>query len=79
MKQNIEELTLLLHYLTSWENANELDETSFKYNFKETYFKAIEELTKKGYINSSSDKNSVTLTKDGERLAEELALKYLNK
>lgn len=71
MKKNIEELTLLLMYLTSWEEESlyydetgNLDKDIFKNSWKGYYFDAINELTDKGYLYSSKYKNkSVTLTK----------------
>lgn len=73
MKNNIEELTLLLMYLTSWE------EESLYYDENNNLNKdAINELTNKGYLFPSKYKNkSVTLTKDGKKLAKELIEKYL--
>ncbi len=78
MEKNIEELTLLLIYLTSWDENEEIKETSFKYNFKDAYFKALKELTDKKYLMIMEDKK-IILTKKGRDWAEELALKYLNK
>ena len=85
MKKNIEELTLLLMYLTSWEEESlcydkndNLDKDIFKNSWKGYSFDAINELTDKGYLYSSKYKNkSVTLTKEGEKLAKKLMEKYL--
>ena len=85
MKKNIEELTLLLMYLTSWEEDgyvadenNMLKEAKIKTCWKGYDFDIINELTDKGYLFPSKYKNkSVTLTKEGEKLAEELMEKYL--
>lgn len=85
MKKNIEELTLLLMYLTSWEEGSlcydkngNLDKDIFKNSWKGYSFDAINELTDKGYLYSSKYKNkSVTLTKEGEKLAKKLMEKYL--
>ena len=85
MENNIEELTLLLMYLTSWEEENlyydennNLNKYSLKNTWKGYSFNAINELTDKGYLFPSKYKNkSVTLTKDGEKLAKELIEKYL--
>lgn len=85
MKQNIEELTLLLMYLTSWEEEslyydenNNLNKDLLKKTWKGYSFDAINELTDKGYLFPSKYKNkSVTLTKKGEMLAKKLMEKYL--
>ena len=85
MNERIEELTLLLMYLTSWneenlfydENGN-LDKGVTKNAWKGYSFDAINKLTDKGYLFPSKYKNkSVTLTKEGEKLAESLIQKYI--
>lgn len=85
MEKNIEELTLLLMYLTSWkeeclyydENDN-LNKDAFKNAWKGYSFDVINELTNKGYLFPSKCKNkAVTLTKEGEELAKKLKEKYL--
>lgn len=85
MEKNIEELTLLLMYLTSWEEESlyydeddNLNKDIFKNTWKGYSFDAINELTDKGYLFPSKHKNkSVTLTKEGQKLAKELIEKYL--
>jgi hypothetical protein len=85
MNKNIEELTLLLMYLTSWEekgyakddNGN-IIEAKIKNCWKGYSFDSINELTNKGLLYSSSYKSkSVSLTKEGEKKANELIEKYL--
>ena len=86
MEENIKELTLLLMYLTSWE------EKGFRYNeekdlpeevtrkicWKGYDFDVLNELTDKGYIYPGRHKNkSVTLTEEGENLAKQLIEKYI--
>lgn len=85
MEKNIEELTLLLMYLTSWDeksyfknNDDMLEEGVFKNCWKGYSFDVINELTNKGCLFPSKYSNkSVTFTKEGEKLAEELVKKYL--
>ena len=78
MEKNILELTLLLMYLTSWEEESNPFEDRFKQCWKGYDFDIINELIDKGYLFPSKYKNkSVILTKDGEKLAEELMDKYL--
>lgn len=85
MNEIIEELTLLLMYLTSWdedgifydENGN-LDKCVTKNAWKGYSFDAINKLTENGYLFPTKYKNkSVTLTKEGEELAELLMKKYI--
>ena len=85
MENNIEELTLLLMYLTAWEEEgfyydedDNLNKDLFKNTWKGYSFDAINKLTDKGYLFPTKYKNkSVTLTKEGEELAKKLVEKYL--
>ena len=56
MENNIEKLTLLLMYLTSWDNDNPL-EKNHKECWKGYSFDVINELTNKGYLFPSRYKN----------------------
>lgn len=87
MKQNVLELTLLLMYLTSWdekglsysEEANMPDKVTFKKCWKGYDFDILNELTEKGYLCPGKHKSkSVTFTKEGEKYAEDLIRKYLD-
>lgn len=85
MNERIEELTLLLMYLTSWDEEslfydenNNLDKVAIKNTWKGYSFDVINKLTDKGYLFPTKYKNkSVTLTKEGEKLAELLMRKYI--
>lgn len=85
MEKNIEELTLLLMYLTSWEEESlyydendNLNKGMLKNCWKGYSFDVMNKLTDKGYLYPSKYKNkSVTLTKEGMELAKELIKKYL--
>lgn len=86
MEKNIEELTLLLMYLTAWdetgyvynEETNMPEEVTIRQCWKGYDFDILNKLTEKGYLYSEKNKNkSVTITKAGEKLAEELVIKYL--
>ena len=75
MEENIEELTLLLMYLTSWEEKgfirdenDEIMESKVKTCWKGYSFDVINKLTKG---------KSITLTPAGEKLAKKLMDKYL--
>lgn len=86
MDKNLEELTLLLMYLTSWdekgyiydESKNIPEKTTFKNCWKGYDFNVLNKLTEYGYLYPGKYKNkSVTITKDGEKFAEDLIRKYL--
>ena len=85
MNKNIKELTLLLMYLTSWEEdgfisdkKDIIKEAKIKTCWKGYDFDIISALTDDGYLYYSMPTNkSVKLTKEGEKLAQELVQKYL--
>lgn len=83
MDKNIKELTLLLMYLTSWEEdgyialENNIPKISkIKTCWKGYSFDVINELTDENYLYFSKGK-SVSLTLEGEKLAIELMKKYI--
>jgi len=85
MEKNIEELTLLLMYLTSWEengyvrDENDMiKETKIKTCWKGYSFDVINKLTDEEYLYFSKGK-SVSLTPKGNELAEKIIDKYINK
>lgn len=78
MEKNVEELTLLLMYLTSWrENGfkrnenNEIKESEVKTYWKGYSFDVINKLTDENYLYFSKGK-SVTLTLEGEEVAKRI-------
>ena len=82
--EKIEELTMLLLYLTSWneegykydENDN-ISKQQIKQSWKGYSFDALNLLTDKGMLYPTKNKNkSVTLTKEGEKYAKGLLEKY---
>ena len=84
-KELIEELTLLLMYLTSWEENAYVDdengkikEATIKTCWKGYDFDILNELTIKGYLFYSKYSNkSVSLTEEGEELAKKIMTKYI--
>ena len=83
MEENIEELTLLLMYLTSWEEKgfirdenDEIMESKVKTCWKGYSFDVINKLTDENYLYFSKGK-SITLTPAGEKLANKNMDKYL--
>lgn len=84
MNTNIEELTLLLLYLTSWEEEGyfeneqgEIEKGILKTSWKGYLFDTLNDLTDKQYLYSNYKSKSVTLTKKGEEFAQKLMKKYL--
>ena len=85
MNKNIEDLTLLLMYLTSWveegyvvlDNDN-VEKSKIKTCWKGYDFDILNKLTDDGYLYySKHTSKSVGLTPKGEELAKELMNKYL--
>ena len=82
---NIEELTLLLLYLTSWgeegyyyDKNDNLNKGNIKHSWKGYSFDALNKLTDKGYLYYTKNKNkSIALTEEGVQLAQQLKEKYL--
>ena len=85
MDKEVEELTLLLMYLTSWdekgfvENKNgEITQSKVKTCWKGYSFDVINKLTDEEYLYYSKGK-TVSLTPEGETIAKELMNKYIKK
>jgi hypothetical protein len=76
LEETINELTLLLLYLTSW-NENELP-NEMRRSWKGYPYDALNELTDKDFIRGSIKAKSVYLTKEGIKEAERLVEKYLH-
>ncbi len=74
--QIIEELTLLLLHLTSWEE-NISGEWTIRRAWKGFRFEALDALEEAGYLNQTRRAKSVTLTEAGVEQAQALAAKYL--
>lgn len=77
MEQTIEELVLLLLYLTCWEEKIEVVNKKLLRTWKGYPFEILDELTEKGYIRGSKRAKSVYLTDEGIEKAEELKKKYI--
>jgi hypothetical protein len=76
LEQNINDLTLLLLYLTSWTE----DEGIGKHHrsWKGYPFDVLNELSEDGFISGSNRAKSVYFTDHGIAKAEELVRKYLS-
>lgn len=77
MNKTIKELTLLLIYLTSWQ-----EDVGFKKvqrSWKGYPFEVLDELNQEGYIDGSKHAKSVYLTEEGLGKAKELMKKYIGK
>lgn len=76
MKQQIEELTLLLLYLTSWEEEIDPNLTS-RQAWKNHRFEVVDALEEAGYLSQS--RKMIFLSSEGVVQAELLMEKYLGK
>ncbi len=77
MDETIKELTLLLIYLTSWEEDAGL--TKVQRSWKGYPFDSLEELNEEGYIGGNKSAKSVFLTEEGLNKVKELMKKYIGK
>jgi len=76
-EEAIQELTLLLLYLTSWEERSPLG--SANHSWKGYPFETLDELTDAGYIYGSRRAKSVYFTEEGAEKARELQKRYLGR
>ncbi|TYB30597.1 MAG: transposase [Candidatus Mcinerneyibacterium aminivorans] len=76
MEENIKELTLLLLYLTSWEEEGYKDQ-KLKRSWKTFRYEVLDELNEEGLLSGSKKAKSVYFTEKGEKKAEKLKKKYL--
>ena len=74
MEQDIRDLTLLLLYLTHWQERG-LDEP-IRRSWKGYPWEALDVLSDEGFISQSKRAKSVYLTVDGVKKAEQLRRKY---
>jgi hypothetical protein len=79
MERQIEELTLLLVYLTSWEENVGTKKKQIKvlHSWKGYPFEVINTLVEKDDLRGSFHAKSVMLTEQGVKRAERLKKKYL--
>ena len=77
MDKTIKELTLLLIYLTSWQEDSGL--TKIQRSWKGYPFEVLDEINVEGYINGRKHTKSVYLTKEGLSKVKELMKKYIGK
>ncbi|MCK4258841.1 MAG: transposase [Halanaerobiales bacterium] len=77
MEEKIKELSLLLLYLTSW---NEKDRFlgELQRSWKGYPYEILDELSEEGYIKGSNRSKSVYITEEGVAKAQELVRKYLS-
>lgn len=76
MDQQIKELTLLLLYITSWEDMELKSLGEFRRSWKGYDFTVLNELTDEDFIVGSKKAKSVYLTEDGIKKAKDLMKKY---
>jgi hypothetical protein len=77
IQETIEELTLLLISLTSWQEK--ILSENITQSWKGYDFHILDELKEKRYISGSKGSKLVILTDEGLKKAEELSKKYLDK
>ena len=77
MDKAIKELTLLLMYLTAWQE--DTGQSKVQRSWKGYSFEVLDELNEKGYIDGSKYAKSVYLTEEGLSKAKELMKKYIGK
>jgi Mn-dependent DtxR family transcriptional regulator len=77
MDKTIKELSLLLIYLTSWQEDVGL--TKVQRSWKGYPFEVLDELNEEGYIEGNKHAKSVYLTEKGINKANDLMKKYIGK
>ena len=77
MDKTIKELTLLLIYLTSWQEDAGL--TKVQKSWKGYPFEVLDKLNEERYIEGSKYAKSVYLTEEGLSKVKELMKKYIGK
>lgn len=78
-QEAIEELTLLLLYLTSWEEDVIPGALTVHRAWKGFRFEVLDALEEQGDLNQSRRAKSVTLTKKGVQRAQALQARYLER
>jgi len=76
-EQAVEELTLLLLYLTSWEEELLRGAPTVRRAWKNMRFEALDSLAQQGYLETKHRAKSVHITEEGLKKAQELQKKYL--
>jgi len=77
MDKAIKELTLLLIYLTSWQE--EAGSVKAQRSWKGYTFEILDELREEGYLTGRKTAKSIYLTEEGLDRAKELMKKYIGK
>lgn len=77
MDKAIKELTLLLIYLTSWQE--EAGSVKVQRSWKGYPFEILDELREEGYFTGRKTAKSIYLTEEGLDRAKELMKKYIGK
>ncbi len=77
LEKQIKELSLLLLYLTSWEEDAGVEEIKARRAWKEYDFTILDELKKEGLIDFSHKAKSAFITDKGIKEAAKIKKKYL--
>lgn len=78
-EQAVEELTLLLLYLTSWEEELAPGTPKVRRAWKTFRFEILDALTQQEYLATNRRAKSVRITEEGLEKARELQKKYLGR
>lgn len=78
LEEVVKELTLLLLYLTSWEEGGMAEMPPVHRAWKGHRFEALDALADEGLLSSSHGAKSVYLTDEGVTKAQALQRKYLS-
>ena len=73
----VEELTLLLLYLTSWEEELLRGALTVRRAWKNMRFEVLDSLAQQGYLETKHRAKSIHITEEGFEKARELQKKYL--
>jgi len=77
LEKSVEELTLLLLYLTSWEEEGSEDSKILR-SWKGYRFEVLNTMEEESLISQSKKTKSVYLTDEGHKKAKELFRKYFD-
>jgi len=78
-EQAVEELALLLLYLTSWEEELIRGAPTVRRAWKNMSFEVLDCLAEQGYLETKKRAKSIYITEQGLRKAQELQKKYLGR
>jgi hypothetical protein len=78
-EQAVDELALLLLYLTSWEEELIRGGPTVRRAWKNIRFEVLDSLAEQGYLETKNRAKSIYITEQGLRKAQQLQKKYLGR